>query len=140
MWEIPSLNAQTYGPILMIRFGSKVSVMVSPTIAGEVLKNHDATFANRDVTAATRVATYGAKDIVWTLSSPEWHMLKVCMLKMLSNTTLDSVYALRRREIQQTIWYVYKWVRLLVNVGEQMFLTIANVITSMLWGGTVIGR
>lgn len=64
---------------------------------------------------------------------------KICVLKMLSNKTLDSVYELRRREIRQTVGYLYSRVGSPVNVGEQMFLTILNVITNMLWGGSVQG-
>ncbi|CAL5432800.1 unnamed protein product [Camellia sinensis] len=59
---------------------------------------------------------------------------------MLSNATLDSVYGLRRRELRRTIQYFYSRVGSRVNVGEQMFLTVMNVITNMLWGGTVKGE
>jgi len=65
---------------------------------------------------------------------------KVCVRDMLSSSTLDSVYALRRRELRQSINYLYSQKSLPVNVGEQMFLTVLNVITSMLWGGTVKGE
>ena len=58
---------------------------------------------------------------------------------MLSNTTLDSVYALRRREVRQTVEYLYSRAGSSVNLGEQVFLTSLNVITNMLWGGTVEG-
>ncbi|CAL5429738.1 unnamed protein product [Camellia sinensis] len=65
---------------------------------------------------------------------------KVCVREMLSNATLDSVYGLRRRELRRTIQYFYSRVGSRVNVGEQMFLTVMNVITNMLWGGTVKGE
>lgn len=72
---------------------------------------------------------------------PEWRMLrKVCVHEMLGNTTLDSVYSLRRREIRQTVQYIYSQTGSPVNVGEQMFLTIMNVITNMMWGSTVKGE
>ncbi|XP_028807298.1 geraniol 8-hydroxylase [Neltuma alba] len=133
--------SQTYGPIFSLRLGSKTAVVVSsPSIARQVLKDHDVTFANRDVPVAGRLATYGGKDIVWTPYGPEWRMLrKVCVLKMLSNTTLDSVYELRRREIRKTVGYLYSRVGSPVDIGEQMFLTILNVITNMMWGGTLEG-
>ena len=112
----------------------------SPSMAREVLKDQDITFANRDVPAAARAATYGGSDITWTPYGPEWRMLrKTCVLKMLNNSTLDSVYALRRREVRQTVGYLSSRVGLPVNVGEQVFLTVLNVITNMLWGGTVEG-
>lgn len=90
--------AQIYGPILKLRLGDKLGIVItSPGMAREVLKDNDIVFANHEVPAAGRVATYGGSDIVWTPYGPEWRMLrKVCVVKMLSNTTLDSVYDLRR--------------------------------------------
>ncbi|KAB1217067.1 Cytochrome P450 76C4 [Morella rubra] len=133
--------AKTYGPILKLRLGNKLGIVVtSPSLARQVLKDHDVTFANRDVPKAARVAAYGGSDIVWTPYGPEWRMLrKVCVLKMLSNTTLDSVYSLRRKQVRDTVWYLYNQIGSPVNVGEQMFLTVLNVITNMLWGGMVEG-
>ncbi|KAL6280071.1 hypothetical protein ACE6H2_016952 [Prunus campanulata] len=55
---------------------------------------------------------------------------------MLNNTTLDSVYELRRRQIRKTVGYLYPRVGSPINVGEQAFLTTFNVVTNMLWGGT----
>ncbi|KAK3038474.1 hypothetical protein RJ639_029772 [Escallonia herrerae] len=134
--------AHSYGPILTLWLGKKVGIVVtSPAMARAVLKDHDTTFANRDVPVAGKEAAYGGSDIVWTPYGPEWRMLrKVCVREMLSNTSLDSVYALRRREIRQTIGYFYSRAASPVNVGEQMFLAVLNVITSMLWGGTVEGE
>ncbi|XP_002263860.3 flavonoid 3'-monooxygenase CYP75B137 [Vitis vinifera] len=134
--------ARIYGPILQLRLGSKVGVVVSsPALTREVLKDQDVTFANRDVPEAALEAAYGGSDIVWTPYGPEWRMLrKVCVREMLSSTTLDSVYALRHREIRQTVSHLYSQAGSPVNIGEQTFLTVLNVITSMLWGGTVKGE
>ncbi|KAK3041051.1 hypothetical protein RJ639_026848 [Escallonia herrerae] len=134
--------ARTYGPVLTLRLGKKVCVVVtSPAAAREVLKDHDATFANRDVPAVTRASEYGACDIVWSPSGPEWRMLrKVCVRGMLSSPTLDAVYSIRRDEIHTTIGYFYSQAGSPVNVGEQLFLTVLNVITNMLWGGTIQGK
>ncbi|XP_010053414.2 flavonoid 3'-monooxygenase CYP75B137, partial [Eucalyptus grandis] len=134
--------ARMYGPVLKLQLGKKLGVIVtSPATAREVLKDNDVIFANRDVPIAGRAASYGGSDIVWTPYGPEWRMLrKVCVLKMLSNHTLDSVYDLRRREVRKTVGYFRVRAGSPVNVGEQMFLTVLNVITSMLWGGTVQGE
>ncbi|XP_061988489.1 flavonoid 3'-monooxygenase CYP75B137-like [Rosa rugosa] len=131
--------AHTYGPIYKLRLGTKLCIVVtSPSVAREVLKDHDVTFANRDVPAAGRAASYGGSDIVWTPYGPEWRMLrKVCVLKMLSNTTLDSVHELRRKQVRRTVGFFYGRAGSPVDVGEQMFLTVMNVITNMLWGRTV---
>ncbi|PON99603.1 Cytochrome P [Trema orientale] len=133
--------AQTYGPILKLRLGTKIGIVVtSPSLARVVLREHDVVYANRDVPVAGRVGTYGGSDLVSAPYGPEWRMLrKVCVLRMFSTATLDSVYGLRRREVRNTVGYLYSRVGSPLNVGEQMFLTILNVITSMLWGGTVEG-
>lgn len=55
------------------------------------------------------------------------------MVKMLSNATL---YGLRLRELRDTVKYFRSRVGTPINVGEQMSLTILNVITNMLRGGT----
>ncbi|KAL6182011.1 hypothetical protein ACLB2K_043434 [Fragaria x ananassa] len=134
--------AQTYGPIYKLRLGTKLGIVItSPSLAREILKDHDVTFANRDVPAVGRAITYGGSDIVWTPYGPEWRMLrKVCVLKMLSNTTLDSVHERRRRQVRATVGFIYSRVGSPVDVGEQMFLNVLNVITNMLWGGTVQGE
>lgn len=133
--------AQTHGPIFKLHLGNKLGVVItSPSLAREVLKDNDVVFANRDVPVAALVATNGGRDIVWTPYGPEWRMLrKVCVIKMLSNNTLDSVYGLRRREVRTTVAHFYGRIGSEVNVGEQMFLTTLNVITSMMWGGAVEG-
>ncbi|XVF52691.1 hypothetical protein PTKIN_Ptkin05aG0038800 [Pterospermum kingtungense] len=132
--------AHTYGPVVKLQLGSKLGILVtSPSAAREVLKDQDVTFANRDVPVVALLAT-GGRDIVWNPFGPEWRMLrKVCVLKMLSNTTLDKVYTLRRRELRTTVSYIHSKVGSPVNIGEQIFLTILNVVTSMLWGGTFEG-
>ncbi|KAH0973860.1 hypothetical protein GBA52_015759 [Prunus armeniaca] len=101
--------AQSHGPIFKLRLGNTLAVVVtSPSLARVILKDHDVTFANRDVLAAARASTYGGNDIAWSPYGPQWRMLrKVCMLKMLSNTTLDSVYELRRTQLRETVGYFY---------------------------------
>lgn len=134
--------AQTHGPILTLRLGMKLGVVVtSPEIARQVLKDHDSAFANRDVPAVSRTNEHGAIDIVWSSHGPQWRMLrKVTVHGMLGTGALNSAIGLREREIRNTIGYFYSRVGSPVNVGEQMFLTVLNVITNMLWGGTVQGK
>ncbi|XP_049361425.1 flavonoid 3'-monooxygenase CYP75B137-like [Solanum verrucosum] len=134
--------SQTYGPICRLWLGKKLGIIItSPALAREVLKDKDTIFANRDVPAAGREFSYGGNNLLWAPYGPKWRMLrKVCVCDMLSCSTLDSVYALRQRELRQSISYFYNKAGSPVNVGEQMFLTILNVITSMLWGGTVKGE
>lgn len=128
--------ARTHGPILSLRLGGKFAVVISsPELAKEVLRDHDVAFANRDVPAAARAASYGGHDIAWNAYGPEWRLLrKVCVREMLCAATLDAVYGIRRGELRRTIRYIRRRVGSAVNLGEQMFLTSMNVVTEMLWG------
>ncbi|KAI3962407.1 hypothetical protein MKW98_010958 [Papaver atlanticum] len=52
--------SQIFGPIFKIQLGNKLGIIISlPSLAKEVLKDHDTTFANRDVPVAGRAITYG---------------------------------------------------------------------------------
>lgn len=80
----------------------------SPAAAREVLRDNDATFANRDVPElAMDAVAKGHSDIVFSPHGPGWQMLrKVCVREVLGSATLESVYGLRRREIRNTVRYV----------------------------------
>ncbi|XP_050370226.1 flavonoid 3'-monooxygenase CYP75B137-like [Argentina anserina] len=131
--------AHTYGPIYKLRLGTKLAVVItSPSLAREVLRDHDVIFANRDIPAAGRAATYGGADIAWRPYGAEWRMLRrVCVVNMLSKATLDSVQDLRRKQVRKMVGFFYGRVGSRVNVGEQIFLNTMHVVTDMLWGGTV---
>ncbi|XP_057420547.1 flavonoid 3'-monooxygenase CYP75B137-like [Lotus japonicus] len=133
--------ARTHGPIFKLWLGSKLAIVVtSSSMARHVLKDHDTVFANRDVTATGRAAFYGGSDIVWNPYGPEWRMLrKVCVLKMLNVTTLDSLYHIRGDEVRKMVRRLHNRVGSPVNVGEQAFLTQMNVLMNMMWGRSVEG-
>ncbi|KAI3933531.1 hypothetical protein MKW92_033691, partial [Papaver armeniacum] len=133
--------AQKFGPIFKLQLGNKLGIVISsPSLAKEVLKDHDTIFANRDVPEAGRAVTYGGQDIAWLPYGPEWRMLrKVCVREMLSNHSMDAVHSLRHKEVRRLVQHVRSKIGSPVDVGEQMFLTILNVITSMMWGGTLKG-
>uniref|UniRef100_A0A7N0VAD7 Cytochrome P450 n=1 Tax=Kalanchoe fedtschenkoi TaxID=63787 RepID=A0A7N0VAD7_KALFE len=134
--------SRKYGPIMKLQLGQKLAVVISsPSTARQVLKDHDIIFANRDVPVAGLAASYGGSDIVWRPYGPEWRMLrKVCVLKMLSNTTLNSVYSFRRKEMRSTVKFLWSRAGSTVDIGSQLFLNVMNVITTMLWGDTVHGE
>ncbi|XP_077245123.1 cytochrome P450 76M5-like [Tasmannia lanceolata] len=130
--------ARTYGPIMSLRLGSKLCVVVSSsTVAKEILKDHDTIFANRDVPVAARALSYGNHDIVWSPYGPHWRMLrKVCVGELLNNTNLDAFKSLRQRKVNQMVHNIYTKRGTPIVVGEHIFETIFGTMTSMLWGGT----
>ncbi|OMO98043.1 Cytochrome P450 [Corchorus olitorius] len=134
--------SQTYGPIIKLELGSKTCIVVSSaSVAKEVLKDHDAIFANRDPPIAGLIGTYGGSDIAWRPDGPEWRKLRrIVVHEVMSNTSLDATYALRRREVRAMVRYIHGKSGSPVEIGDQMFLTILNVILSMLWGGSLHGE
>ncbi|RWR87533.1 flavonoid 3'-monooxygenase-like protein [Cinnamomum micranthum f. kanehirae] len=134
--------ARTYGPIFKFRLGAKLCIVVSsPGLAKEILRDHDATFANRDIPAAAVPLSYGVAGVVFSPHCPEWRMLrKVSSRELMSSSTLDSYYGLRQREVRRAVAEVHGKAGREVEVGELMFLTAGDVITSMVWGGTLDGE
>ncbi|XP_054809561.1 flavonoid 3'-monooxygenase CYP75B137-like isoform X2 [Prosopis cineraria] len=130
--------SQTYGPIFSLRLGIKYGVVItSPSMAQQVLKDHDVVFANRDVPVAGRIITYGGSDVVFSSYGPEWRMLRKVLVQWIINSnTLSSVFTLCRKEFQKTVGYLYNRVGFPVDIGKQVFLTVLNMTTRMIWGGT----
>ncbi|KAL5810983.1 hypothetical protein ACOSQ4_027551 [Xanthoceras sorbifolium] len=131
--------SEIYGPIMKLQLGRKVCIVItSPSLAKQVLKDHDAIFANRDPPIAAVVSTYGGVDIAWGPNGPEWRKLrKIFIQEMMSKTSLDACHALRRREVREMVKDLYAKVGSPINIGDQMFLTLLNVTMSMSWGGSL---
>ncbi|TYH07059.1 hypothetical protein ES288_A08G202500v1 [Gossypium darwinii] len=59
--------ANIYGPIYKLSIGQKLFVLISsPTLAKEVVHDHDISFANRNPTIAALAFSFGGKDIAFT--------------------------------------------------------------------------
>ncbi|XP_026458250.1 cytochrome P450 76C4-like [Papaver somniferum] len=134
--------SKIYGLIIKLQFGMKCVIVVSSSsLAKEILRDQDVNFAGRDRPVALLALTYGWSDIIWGHSDQEWRKLrKICNQELLSNTSLDSCYALRRKEVRRMVKDVYGMINTPINVGEQVFVTILNVVLSMLWGATIHGE
>ncbi|CAH8368926.1 unnamed protein product [Eruca vesicaria subsp. sativa] len=133
--------AKIHGPIFKLWFGSKLAIVVnSSEVAREILKTNDVIFASHDVPSVALINMYGGIDIVWSPYGPRWRMLrKLCVNRILSNARMETSVGLRQGETRRTVRYLADRARAgsSVNLGEQIFLMILNVVTQMLWGTTV---
>ncbi|KAJ4871180.1 hypothetical protein Rs2_47193 [Raphanus sativus] len=133
--------AKKHGPIFKLWFGSKLAIVVtSSDVAREILRTNDAVFANHDVPAVALVNSYGGIDIAWSPYGPRLLMLrKLCVNRVLSNARMEKSVDLRRGETRRTVRYLADLARAgsPVDLGEQIFLMILNVVTQMLWGASV---
>lgn len=131
--------ASKHGPVFSLRLGRKFGVVVSSRDAArEVLRDQDAVFANRDVPVAATVAIYGGSDIAFSPNGPIWRMLrKVCVGELLSGSNLNSLYGLRQKEVRAMVSRVAARANKggAVDIGKETFMTVMNIMTSMLWGG-----
>ncbi|XP_026380463.1 cytochrome P450 93A3-like isoform X2 [Papaver somniferum] len=81
--------------------------------------------------------SYGGADMVFAEYGPHLRNVRaLCAREILSKNTLDSFSALRKQEIQRTLRSIYAKVNSAVDIRQEMYLTMLNVIMNMLWGGT----
>ncbi|KAF8390979.1 hypothetical protein HHK36_023279 [Tetracentron sinense] len=128
--------AKIYGPIMKLQIGSKLSVVLSSaSLAKEVLRDQDITFANRDPPIAASTIANGGADIAWSPYGPTWRMLRKYYHEMLHSSSL--VCSARRRDVvEKAVREVYNKNGTPINIAELSFLTIFEVVISMLWGDT----
>ncbi|KAI3971370.1 hypothetical protein MKX01_008214 [Papaver californicum] len=133
--------SKIYGPIIKLQLGRMhVIVLNSSSVAKEVLRDQDANFFGRYIPISALTITYDGKDIIWGQIDQEWRKLrKILNHELLSNTSLDSSYSLRRSEIRRMVKDVHGMIGTPINFGEQVFVTTFNVVLNMLWGGTIQG-
>ncbi|KAL5728119.1 hypothetical protein ACHQM5_001241 [Ranunculus cassubicifolius] len=62
---------------------------------------------------------------------------RVCVREMLGNASLDAFSTLRQHEVRQMVRHVYSKIGSPINIGEEAFSTAMNVLTKMMWGGTL---
>ncbi|KAL3738018.1 hypothetical protein ACJRO7_019536 [Eucalyptus globulus] len=131
--------AQEYGPIYKLSIGTKLYVIVSsPILVKEIVRDHDAVFANRNPSKASLAFSYGGKDIAFAPYGTQWRTLRRLFVhEMQSTANLDAFRSHRRREVVTSARDLCIRAGLPVKVGEVAFQTVINMITSMFWGGTL---
>lgn len=132
--------ASRYGPIVKVQLGSRLCFVISsPSLAKEVTRNQDTIFANHDMTVALDIATNGGLDIAFAPNGSYWQKVrKIFVQEMLSKSSLDATHDLRKIGVRKAVHYVFSKVGAgtAVEIGELVFLTVADVIMNMLWGGS----
>ncbi|KAJ9555562.1 hypothetical protein OSB04_010176 [Centaurea solstitialis] len=127
--------ARTYGPIFKVRVGSKLHIVINtPDLARAVVRDQDETFANRPLTVAASISTYGGQDIAWSNHNVSWRKLrKVFVHEVLSIKNLEACSGIRRDQVREMIKDIYGKIGTALDLNEIFFSTIAKVLTSMIW-------
>ncbi|KAF3784277.1 3-9-dihydroxypterocarpan 6A-monooxygenase [Nymphaea thermarum] len=132
--------SRRYGPILRVRLGAKLTVIVSsPSIAKEILKDQDLVFANRDAPLVATIISYSGNDVAWGSYGPVWRLLRrVCVRELLNSVSLDKLYEARRSEVRRLLAGIRAKSGAPVNIGEQVAACALDATTNMLWGSSIV--
>ncbi|KAK4400355.1 Isoflavone 3'-hydroxylase [Sesamum angolense] len=134
--------ARKYGPIYKLWLGTKLCIVISsPSIIKEMVRDHDTVFANRDSTVAGRICSYNGNDIGFCPCDSGWRTRrKLFVHDMLSNSSLDATFNLRKDEVRKAIRNIHTKIDARVKICELVFSISLSAIMSMVWGNTVEGE
>lgn len=93
--------AQRYGPLMLLRFGSRPTLIVSSADAAcEIMKTHDIIFSNRPKMSIADRLLYKGKDLSTAPYGEYWRQMKtICVVHLLSNKRVHSFRAVREEEV-----------------------------------------
>ncbi|KAL8138589.1 hypothetical protein V2J09_004590 [Rumex salicifolius] len=132
------LLSKSYGPIMMLRFGShRVLVASSVETAKFILKTQDIHFASRPKTAAGKLTTYNYSDITWSPYGPYWRQArKMCLMELFSNRRLDSYEYIRVEETRSLLKTLFNMTRPEnpIVIKDMLSTVSLNVISRMVLG------
>ncbi|KAJ0989767.1 hypothetical protein J5N97_008123 [Dioscorea zingiberensis] len=132
--------AERYGPLMHLRLGSVRAIVVSsPDMAREVLKTHDADFANRPQTLAARRFAYDSAGFAFAPVGPYWRFVRrLCMSELLGSRTLDQLLPVRRLGMHEFIQTLFEASRRQesVNVSWELVKMANATIRRSLTGST----
>ncbi|GMI96210.1 cytochrome P450, family 76, subfamily C, polypeptide 4 [Hibiscus trionum] len=129
--------AQIHGPVMSLKFGSLLTVVVSSEAAAkEVLQKQDIIFSNRTVVDAVQASRHHEVGLPWLPVSPLWRTLrKVCNTHIFTTTKLDANQYLRRDKIQELIADVRKCCLKgeAINIRQAAFDTSINLLSNTIF-------
>ncbi|KAM0018754.1 putative psoralen synthase [Helianthus debilis subsp. tardiflorus] len=123
--------AKTYGPLILLHFGS-VPIIVASSVdaAREIMKTHDITFANRPYLNTISKLTYDGKDIAFSKYGEQWRQLKsISVLHLLSNKRVQSYRKVREEEVASMLKKIQGTNESVFNLSEFVATLTHNVIS-----------
>lgn len=123
--------AKTYGPLMSLKLGSQLAVVVSsPEMAKEVMKTQDRFFINRSNPAGFDVHGNREVSMGWLPgNSSRWKKLRrICKEHLFSHQALHASKDLRQEALRRLAGRVSASCGGAMDVGEATFATMSNLI------------
>lgn len=124
--------AQRYGPLMLLQFGSRPTLIVSsPDAASEIMKTHDIIFSNRPRMSITDRLLYEGKDVSTAPYGEYWRQMKsICVVHLLSNKRVRSFGAEREEEVAMVTEKIRESCSLSLPLNlSEMLATLTNDVT-----------
>ncbi|XWS35375.1 hypothetical protein CRYUN_Cryun21dG0121000 [Craigia yunnanensis] len=135
-----------YGPILSLKLGSRLAVVVSsPSAVEECFTKNDIIFANRPHLWAGKHGSYNYTTLGLTPYGDHWRNLRrICKLELLSSNRLNMSSDLRRDEIKISLQKLYHASNYhsftKVELKPLLLKLVFNIITRMIGGNQYNGE
>ena len=116
--------AKKHGPIMQLQLGEVLAIIISsPKVAEQVLKTHDAAFANRPSVLASEIVFYDSSFVFAPYGDYWRQMRKICVLELLSSKRVQSFKTIREEEVWNLIESISLSQELPINLSEKIFTT-----------------
>ncbi|GFS40768.1 cytochrome P450, family 706, subfamily A, polypeptide 2 [Actinidia rufa] len=128
--------AKKYGPIMSMKLGSKVAIIVSSPEAAELfLKTHDILFASRPKIQASDIMSYGSRGLAFSEYGPYWrNVRRLCTSELLSVAKIDSYAGMRKEEVEGLVGRLRAAREEVVDVTELVERLIEDMTCRMVFG------
>lgn len=133
--ESLSEMAKTYGPVMTVRLGSTLAVVVSsPEAAQEILHVNDRSFADRFVPDVVTAQPNPEYTVAWVPGDSKWRIRRrLCSTQLFATQSLDKFQHLRHQKVRQLVEHIkvkYSPVGKPVDISKVAFATALNLISS----------
>nr|AZU97075.1 cytochrome P450 [Arnebia euchroma] len=99
---------EKYGPVIWLRIGSMNTMMIlNAKAAAEFFKNHDISFADRNIVETMRSHNYNESSLVLAPYGSFWRMLRrLCTVEMFTQKKINETEHVRRKCIDDMLLWI----------------------------------
>ncbi|KAL7165241.1 hypothetical protein ACSBR2_041013 [Camellia fascicularis] len=128
--------AETYGPLMSIRLGSKTSIVASSPDETK----HDEAFSGRTVPDAVTALENHDMAVLWISAGDQWRFIRRALNTYLTHPQkLDTLRGLRHKAVEEMIEHVRERIDRAVAIGELAFTTALNQMSNTCFSVNVAG-